>query len=84
MGDVWGQELDFRPFGDEVSEKLGLNSSAEDIPDVMAHELESPIGDLCCDVAVVDDVSQWVRSDDDDFMIGEVVQELLGCHQNGV
>ena len=78
VGDIRGRELDFRPFGDEVGESLRLNSSAMDIPDVMAHELESPFGDSS------HDVSQWERSDNDDFVIGEVVQEFPGCHQNGV
>ena len=77
MGDVWGQELDLRPFDDKIHESLRLNSDAEDIPDVMAHELESPFEDSSCGVVVVDDVSQWVRTDDDNFVIGEVVQELL-------
>ena len=63
MGDVRGQELDFRPFDNEVGESLRLNSGAGDIPDVVAHELESPFGDLSHDIAVVDDVSQRVRSD---------------------
>ena len=63
MGDVRGQDLDFRPFGDEVGKILILNSDAGDIPDVMAHELECPFGDLSHDIAVVDDVSQRVRSD---------------------
>ena len=84
MGDVWGQELDFRPFGDEVGESLRLNSSTGDIPDVVAHELKSPFGDSSHGIAVADDVSQWVRSDDDDLVIGEVVQELLGHHQYDV
>ena len=37
VGDVRGQELDFRPFGDEVGEGLRLNSGAGDIPDVVAN-----------------------------------------------
>ena len=60
MGDVRGQELDFRPFGDEVGESLRLNSSAGDIPDVMAHEFKGPLRDSSRGVAVVDDVSKWV------------------------
>ena len=76
MGDVWGRELDFRPFGDEVCESLRLDSSARDIPDVVTHELESPLGDLSHGIAVVDDVSQRVRGDDHDLVVSEVVQEL--------
>ena len=60
MGDVWGQELDFRPFSDEVGESLRLNSSARDIPNVVAHKLESPLGDLSYGVVVADDVSEQV------------------------
>jgi len=84
MGDVRGQELDFRPFGDEVGKSLRLNSGAWDIPDVMAHELESPLGDSAGGDAVTDDLPKWVRGDDHDLMVGEVVQELPGHHQNGV
>jgi len=84
VGDVWGGELDFRPFGDEVGESLRLNSGARDIPDVVAHELKSPFGDSSHDVTIVENVSQRVRSDDDDFVIDEVVQELLGHHQYGI
>ena len=36
MGDIRGQEMDFCPFSDEVSESLRLNSATGDIPDVMA------------------------------------------------
>ena len=60
MGDVRGWELEFRPFVDEVSKSLRLNSGVGDIPDVMAHELECPFRDLSRGVAVADDVSQWV------------------------
>ena len=58
MGDILGRELDFCPFGDEVDESLRLNSGAGDIPDIMAHELESPFGNSSCGVVVMDDVSQ--------------------------
>ena len=37
MGDIWGQELDLRPFGDKVRESLRLNSGMGDILDVVAH-----------------------------------------------
>ena len=84
MGDVRGQELDFHPFGDEVGKSLRLNSSTGDIPDVMTHELECPFGDSSYGIAVADDVSQQVGRDDDDLMIGEVVPELLGRHQNSI
>ena len=57
MGDVRVQELDFHPFGDEVGKSLRLNSSAGDIPDVMAHELECPFGDSSHGIVVADDVS---------------------------
>ena len=57
MGDVQSRELDFRPFGDEVDESLRLNSNAGDIPDVVAHELERPLGDPSRSVTVVDDIS---------------------------
>ena len=60
MGDVWGQELDFRPFGDEVGNSLRLSSGAGDIPDVMAHELKSPLGDLASGIMVTDDLPGWV------------------------
>ena len=73
VGDVWGQELDFRPFGDEVGESLRLDSGARDIPDVMTHELESPLGDSSHGITVADDVSQLVRGDDHDLVVGEVV-----------
>ena len=56
VGDVRGRELDFHPFGDEVSKSLRLDSSARNIPDVMTHELESPLGDSSRGIAVVDDV----------------------------
>ena len=55
-----------------------------DIPDVVAHEFECPFGDPSRGITVADDVSEWVSSDDRDFMVGEVVQELSGCHQNSV
>ena len=58
MGDVRGQELDFRPFDDEVSESLRLNSGAGDIPNVVAHEFESLFGDSSHSITVADDVSQ--------------------------
>ena len=60
MGDVRGQELDFRPFGDEVGKSLRLNSGAGDITDAMALELESPLGYLVGGVAVMDDLPKWV------------------------
>ena len=60
MGNVQGRELDFRPFSDEVSESLRINSNAGDIPDVVAHELESPLGDLASDVMVTDNLPEWV------------------------
>ena len=60
MGDVRGREMDFHPFGDEVGESLRLNSGAGDIPDVMAHELESPLGDSASDVTITDDLPEWV------------------------
>ena len=84
MGDVWGQELDFRPFGDEVGESLRFNSSVGDIPNVVAHELESPLGDSVGGVAVMNDLLEWVRGDDHDLMVGEVVRELPSRHQHGV
>ena len=84
MGDIRGQEQDFRPFGDEVSKSLRLDSGAGDIPDVMTHELESPLGDSVDDVTVMDDLPEWVQGDDHDLVIGEVVQELPGHHQSGV
>ena len=84
MGDVWGRELDFRPFGGEVGDSLRLNSGARDIPDVVAHELECPFGDSSCGIIVADDVSQWVQSDNNDLVISEVIPELTGRHQNGV
>ena len=84
MGDIRGQELDFRPFDDEVGKSLRLNSGARDIPDVMTHELESPLGDSSCGIAVADDVSQWVWGNDHDLVVGEVVQELPGRHHHGV
>ena len=73
MGDVRGQELDFHPFDDEVNESLRLDSGARDIHDVVSHELESPLGDSSRSIAVADDVSQWVRGDDHDRVVGEVV-----------
>ena len=60
MGDVWGQELDLCPFGDKVHESLRLNSGAGDIPNVVAHQLECPLGDSSRGVVVMDDVSQRV------------------------
>ena len=60
MGDIQGQEQDFRPFSDEVGENLRLNSSAGDIPDVMTHELKCPLGDPSRGIAVADDVSERV------------------------
>ena len=84
MGDIQGQELDFHPFDDEVGESLRLDSGARDIPDVMTHELESPLRDSSHGITVADDVSQRVRGDDHDFVVGEVVRELLGHHQHGI
>ena len=46
----------------------------------MTYELESPLRDSTCGIAVVDDVSQQVRGDDHDLVVGEVVQELSGRH----
>ena len=73
VGDVRGRELDFRPFGDEVSKCLRLNSGAGDIPDVVAHEHESPLRDSVGGIAVTEDLPEWVRGDDHDLMAGEVV-----------
>ena len=73
MGDIRGQELDIHPFGDEVGKSLRLNSGAGDVPDVMAHELESPLGDSAGGVVVTNDLLEWVRGDDHDLMVGEVV-----------
>ena len=73
MGDIWGQELDFHPFDDEVGKSLRLNSGARDIPDVMAHEIESLLGDSAGGVTVIDDLPEWVRGDDHDLVVGEVV-----------
>ena len=55
-----------------------------DVPHVVAHEFECPFRDLSHGVVVADDVPERVRSDDHDFVVGEVVQELPGCHQHGV
>ena len=60
VGDVRGQELDFRPFDNEVGESLRLNSGAGDIPNVVAHELESPLGYSTGDVTVMDNLPKWV------------------------
>ena len=84
VGDVQGQKLDLHPFSDKIHESLRLNSSTGDIPDVVAHELKSPLGDSTRGVVVMDDVSQRVCGDNDDLMVGEVVQELPGRHQCGV
>ena len=84
MGDIRGQELDFRPFDDEVGKSLRLNSSAGDIPNVMAHELESPLGDSAGGIMVMDDLPKWIRGDNHDLMVGEVVHELPGRHQHNV
>ena len=84
VGDVRGQELDFHLLGDEVGKSLRLDSGVRDIPDVMTHELESPLGDSFRSIAVADDVCQWVRGDDHDPMVGEVVQEHSGRHQHGI
>ena len=65
--------MDLRPFSDKVCESLRLNSGAGGISDVVAHEFKSPLGNSSRGVAVVDDVSEWVRSDDRDFVVGEVV-----------
>ena len=73
MGDVWGWELGFHPFGDEVGKSLRLNSGAGDIPDFMAHELESPLRDPVDSITVTDDLLEWVRGDDHDLVVGEVV-----------
>ena len=73
MGDVRGQELDFRPFGDEVDKSLRLNSGAGDIPDVVAHGLESPVGELVGGVVVMDDLPEWVQGNDHDLVVVEVV-----------
>ena len=80
MGDVQGQELDFRPFGDEVGESLKLDGGARDILDVVIHELECPLRDPSHGVVVADDVPKWVRSDNRDFVVGEIVQKFLCCH----
>ena len=60
MGDVRGQELDFCPLTDEVGKSLRLNSNVAGTPDVMAHELESPLGDSASDVTITDDLPEWV------------------------
>ena len=60
VGDVWGQQLDLHPFGDKIRESLRLNSGMRDIPDVMAHEFECPLGDSPHGIAVADDVSERV------------------------
>ena len=60
MGDVRGRELDLRPFCDKVGKSLRLNSGAGDIPDVVAHELESPLGDSAGGIVVTDDLPEWV------------------------
>ena len=60
MGDVRGLELDFRPFGNKIHESLRFNSGMGDIPDVVAHEFECPLGDLSHGITVVDDVLERV------------------------
>jgi len=84
VGDVRGQELDFHLLGDEVGKSLRLDSGVRDIPDVMTHELESPLGDSSHDIEVANDVSQHVRGDDHDLVVGEVVQELSDHHQHSL
>ena len=58
MGDVRGWKQDLHPFVDKVRKSLRLNSGTGDIPDVVAHEFECPLGDPSHGVAVVDDVSE--------------------------
>ena len=49
----------------------------------MAHEFECPLGDPSRGIVVADDVPKRVSSDNHDFVVGEVVQELSGHHQHG-
>ena len=60
MGDIWSQELDLRPFGNKVGESLRINSSARDIPNVVTHEFECPLGDPSSGVVFADDVSERI------------------------
>ena len=68
----------------KIHEGLRFNGRTGEVPHVVAHELECPLRDPSCGVAVADDVPEWVRSDDRDFVVGEVVQELLSHHQYSV
>ena len=52
--------MDLRPFGNKIHESLRLNGGTGDIPDVVAHEFECPLGDPSRGVTVVDDVPERV------------------------
>jgi hypothetical protein len=60
VGDIWGWDLDLRPFGDKVRERLRLDSRMGNIPDVVAHEFKCLLGDPSRGITVADVVSERV------------------------
>ena len=44
----------------KIHESLRLNNGTRDIPDVVAHEFECPLGDPSRGITVADDVSEQV------------------------
>ena len=52
--------------------------------DVVAHQLDCLFGNPSHGVAVANNFSEWEQGDDRHLVLGEVVLQLLGRHDDGV
>ena len=72
------------PFGDEVGQYLGFDSSTWFVCNVKWQELNGPFGNPARSIAVVYNVVEWYFGGHRDRTLLEVVTELSGCHEDRV
>jgi hypothetical protein len=68
----------------EVGQGLRLDGGAGGVLDIIAHELECPFGDASRSIAAMDNLAEWKRGDDGNLVVGEVMLQLLSCHEHGI
>ena len=78
------RSLHICPLGDEIGERLRLDSATRPKVDGIGAELNHAFNDVAAGFLVAEDVTEWVLSDYY-YVVGiKVVTELLGCDQDGV
>jgi len=82
---VWGRQgLRFHPLHDEVSQDLPLDRRAQDLSDVVFHELCCPLGHLTQRVTDLDYLVEHDGRHHHDVVALEVVHELAFCDEQRV